>query len=180
MVKKEKKKLIFRIAGGKHITPTLPVFLLALKAFSSFLKDHVFFSIQGWFMMQDNSVMHPMSVTDTHRCILPRPTATWTPGFRGACPTQQLVWVHVTPRFGCWHAGETLTHGSCDQWLQHSDTPTQTCSQSRNGLTEGMTSTPQSWRLSFHRLGSSRGKVLFLWLGNWGFPHRLFCLLWNA
>lgn len=44
MVKKENKILIYRVAGGKHITPTLPIFLLALKAFSSFLKDHVFSS----------------------------------------------------------------------------------------------------------------------------------------
>lgn len=59
MVKKEIKILICRVAGRKDITTTLLIFLLALKAFSSFLKDHVFFSTQGWCMMQGNSVMHP-------------------------------------------------------------------------------------------------------------------------
>lgn len=151
MVKKENKILICRVAGGKHITPTLRVFLLALKAFSSFLKDHVFFSTQGWCTMQDNSMVHPTPVTATHRCILPRPMATWPLGFHGAGPTQQLVWVHITPRFGCQHVRETLPHGTYDPWLQHSDTHTQTFTKQKSHWgydldpTELMTLLWQTW-----------------------------------
>lgn len=119
---------------------------------------------------QFNGTSH--TVTDTHRHIIPRLKATRTLGFHLSHSVGSLDACYTV--FGFWHSREIFTHGP----MMH-DCSTQTLthnrSQNRNLLTEGMTSTQQSWWLSSDRSGSSWGKVLFLWLGNWGFPHILFC-----
>lgn len=97
MVKNKNKILICKQAGANDInTPCFFSWLSTnLKAFPSFLQDHALLSTQGWCMMQDNSMMHPTSVTDTHARILPRPRAASTPGSQAACPTQWLVWMDI-------------------------------------------------------------------------------------
>lgn len=94
MVKKENKIFICNVAGGKHIATTLSIFLLVLKAFSSFLKEaHVFFSTQGWGLMQGSSMMHPTQ-SQTLTDVL-------FPDLRPLGHLASMMLVPLSSKFGC-------------------------------------------------------------------------------